>query len=130
MSWQITLDDRKFLLDDLPGTTIQRIASKCDVGWFDLVLSPGQNLNAFVDLIGEVAKQMDTPTPLEAGSGVGAIRDFLINQLERVDDDRPRTWDRDGNPLAEDAPETDGSSTSPASTDGLPTSSEDSPTET
>lgn len=130
MSWQITLDDRKFLLDDLPGTTIQRIASKYEIGWLDLVLSPAQNVNAFLDVLTEVARQMDTACPLTPESGVGDVLAFINDQLERVPDDRPKTWDKDGNPLAEDATVTDGSSTSPDVTTGLPTSSEDSPTET
>lgn len=96
--WQFTIDGKSARLDDLPGNLVGKVARKHGLSWFDLVITPARDEEAFVDLVRAVSAHLGAEMPAHA-----TVADVLAltDCIERVEEDRPSTYDESGLPLAD-----------------------------
>lgn len=116
MGWKITVGEHSRLLDDLPISKIEALASRHGLSWYELVAaSPARRPSAFYDLVRLIAEETGEPVPDRPET----VRDMkrMLECITSVPDDLPSEW-VDGNPPVGDQT-TVLLSGEPESTDGL-----------
>ena len=101
--WQFTIDGKSIRLEDFPILELEEIGKRHGVAWLDMLNRPHASAAAFVDLARAVAAKLEVDCP-DLASGK-AFLDFVRDNLDLVDDDRPSEFE-EGIPLAEGDPST------------------------
>jgi hypothetical protein len=120
MPWQVTIDGKSMLLDELTEDEFVEAASYGeDLTWLRLYVAPASHPKAFYRLLQICAMKMKVDSPPRP-TNVKQAAELIPAHIKQVDDDLPSEFDEGGLPLGEaDAKVTPTSSTSTAPVVGL-----------
>lgn len=121
MAWQVNIDGKSILLDDLnEDAFVEATKDYPDTTWLRLYMSPASHPGAYYKLLCYCARVLQVDPPAAPKTIKDSV--LLLQYVEQVDDDLPAAFDEAGLPLGtgvEDETETTTSSTSTELEDGL-----------